>query len=110
MYKKLMSETEASKQAADISSEIDDCLQEDFLARLQCALKDFRNQYEVKMQQSRDEIVVLYRTMIQSLGDLAGSQDYTHLKVFYNCFTCVEWLSYLYVFFSFFFRSLILLD
>lgn len=85
-----MSETEASKQAADISSEIDDCLQEDFLVRLQSALQDFRNQYEVMMQQGRDEIVVLYRNMIKSLGDLAdGTQGYTHLKVYHKSFNCV---------------------
>ena len=79
MYAKEM----ASKQAeiSVMSARLD----EDFLARFQCALQDFRKQYEEQMQHNRDKTgTQLYRTEMQNLEGLAAAQRndiITHLKV-----------------------------
>ncbi len=57
-----MTEVRSNKQVE--ISEIDVRLQEQNQARLQSTLQELRDQYESQIQQSRDEVEVLYQNKV----------------------------------------------
>jgi lamin B len=62
MYERDMTEVRSNKQVE--ISEIDVRLQEQNQARLQSTLQELRDQYESQIQQSRDEVEVLYQNKV----------------------------------------------